>query len=488
MPKVGTTSKKPSKKNNPILKESGQQKKSNKKGNGSTPTVKKEILYPRVEVRLFVNDPNKTPLDSSGKPTEATPLTMEVAKQLLQWQTEEEAGLELPKDVKGKEQKANFGDDFILKDLHGNKVRCLANLHNRPFYQGLANDWKLEILRKQWKFNGESIIIDETGMDQDGQHRLIGLVLAVQEWELDREKPKPEQKWQKLWHTEPYIESLVVLGISSADAVVNTLNTGKKRSAEDAIYRSEWCQSKPLKDRLALAKICGKAIKFIWDRTSYGDASLAPRRPHSETFEFLNRHPRIKECSEAIYQTAEGNALSDMIPLGTAAGLLYLMGSSATSADQYNGINSEEAIDWSLWEKAYDFFVDLADNGKPTEPVREVLLSIPDDSGAFGYRLRIGSLIKAWHSYSDGTKLVKEEVEVNTDRNGDGQLVIAESPRVGGIDVEFEKEERVADEPNPVVEGTAPECIKGGQHEWKTEDGETFCVKCFAPSPKSKRK
>src|SRR5579885_2345466 len=25
-------------------------------------------------------------------------------------------------------------------------------------------------------------------------------------------------------------------------------------------------------------------------------------------------------------------------------------------------------------------------------------------------------------------------------------------------------------------------CPKGGDHEWKTEDGQTFCAKCFEPS------
>lgn len=435
-------------------------------------------------------------MNSEGKPTPPTPLTGEVAKQLLQWQTEEDATKELPKD--GKEKKADFKDDYILKDLHGNKVRCLANVHNRPFYSGLANDWKLEILRRQWKWNGEAIIIDETGMDQDGQHRLIGLVLAIQEWEQDKAKPVAEQKWQKLWPTEPYMESTVVLGVSSDDNVINTMNTGKKRSAEDAIYRGEWCQSKPTKDRLDLAKICGKAIKFIWDRTSFGDASLAPRRPHSELFEFLSRHPRIKECSEAIYQTAEGNKLSEMIPLGTAAGLLYLMGSSATNVDDYNGINSEEAIDWALWEKAYDYFVDIGDNGKDTEVVRDILLDIPNDMGPFGYRLRMGVLIKGWHLYSDNKKLTKEKVEIATDRNGDGQLVIAESPRVGGIDVEFEPEERIADEPGTsstnklteksLVDG-GPICIRTNQpHVYITEEGETFCKDCKDPAPKTKRK
>lgn len=509
MPKVGTTPNPKSKKNNQTSKESGQSLNLKQNGNASKGSKKKvvkpkrEVLYPRVEVRVFVADPDRTPYDhTNGKPTEPKVLSGDIAKQLLQWKTEEDIANEQPKDKDGNTPKVDFGSDYLLTDFYGNKVRCLANINNRPYYSQLANDWKLEILRRKWKFNGESIIVDETGMDQDGQHRLIGLVLAIQEWELDSKKEVSEQKWQKLWKEEPYIESVVVLGVSSDDETINTMNTGKKRSETDVLYRSEWLAGKSEKERLALAKICGSAIKLLWTRTSYGEASNAPRRPHSELFEFLARHERLKECTTSIYQIAEGNDLAKMLPLGSAAALMYLMGSSATELEVYNGVNSEEAIDWSLWDKAYDFFTDIADNGKETELLREILLEIPTDlGGSYGRNLRLGTVIKGWYCYSDGKKMTKEKVQMETTFNGDGQAVLGEHPRVGGIDVEYEEQERIADEADAastqtpaklgkkdLVDGGTKECIKGGEHEYVTEDNETFCKKCLDPAPKPKRK
>lgn len=159
--------------------------------------------------------------------------------------------------------------------------------------------------------------------------------------------------------------------------------------------------------------------------------------------------------------------------------MLYLMGSSKTDIDVYNGVNSEEAVDWGLWEKAYDYFVDLADNGKDTEGVREALLSIGPDLGLVGFNLQIGTVIKGWHLYSDGMKITKADVEIKLGTNKDGQLIISEAPRIGGIDVEIPKEERIKGEP-PQDFGVCP---KNGKHEDITEDGETFCKHCMDPYP-----
>lgn len=483
-------------KSNQKLKGNGQTKKKNGKPSVSKATAK-ELVYPRIDVRVFINDPAKTPLTKDGTPSEPSVLSGAIAKDLLQWQTEADAALEifqsntkeakeLPLAKDGKQQKVDFGTDYLLMDAYGNKVRCLANVKNRPFYQALANDWKLEVLRRKWKFNGEPIIIDETGMDQDGQHRLIGLILAIQEWELDAKKLKDEQEWHTLWKEEPYLETLVVVGVSSDDETINTMNTGKKRSEVDAIYRSKWLEGKPDRERLALAKILGKAIKFVWNRTSYGDASLAPRRPHSELFEFLGRHERLKEAATAIYQTAEGNSFAEMVPMGAACGLLYLMASDCTDIDSYNGVNSEEAINWEHWEKAYDYFADIGDNGKATEGVREALLGIGAELGSLGYKMRVGVLIKGWHLYSDGKKITKDKVEITVSENSDGQWVISEEPRIGGIDVEVEPKDRLKADPTTTEDRSV--CPKNGTHEYITEEGETFCKHCFDPKPVTKKK
>lgn len=442
------------------------------------------IHYPKIEVRVFSADPKKAPIGPDKKPI-LQPLTGEVAKQLLEW-TEEGVG--------------KFKDNYLLVDRYEKKVRCLANLHNRPYYPALAEDYALEILRRKWKFNGEAIIIDETGMVEDGQHRLIGLVLAIQEWELDKKRSKPFQKWQRFWKEEPYIEGIVVLGVSSDDETINTMNTGRKRSDSDAIYRCANLRDKPDKVRLALAKIVAQCCKLIRDRSSYSEASLAPRWPHSELFEFLERHPKVWTAAEYIYETAEGNKLAEYVPLGTATGLLYLMGSAASNYDDYIGEPNESALNWSLWTKAQDFWADIADNGKDTEALRECINNIPlEYNGGLVKGMKLGLTIKAWNLYSDGEKITQLDIELDLGRDEEGNLVLGETPRIGGIDVEREEGEvtEVGDDSEPDGDGVGgveydtdyalPEgnCMKGGKHEFAEEDGEKFCNKCKAPFKKS---
>ena len=63
-------------------------------------------------------------------------------------------------------------------------LACLKDFNNsnRPMSQGVAKLYANEMLRGQWKCNGEPIIfsIDDNDMEHliSGQHRLQGLVLA----------------------------------------------------------------------------------------------------------------------------------------------------------------------------------------------------------------------------------------------------------------------------------------------------------------------
>jgi len=452
----------------------------------------------------------KAPLKPSAKATDSPPIlypTVQLqvatidqaaAKQLLYWQTEEDASKEAGKKV-------TFGTEYLLTDLYGNKVRCLANLKNRPYYSQVTNDWMLEILRGKWQLNGETIIVDEYGGVQSGQHRLVGLVLANQAWELDAKlEPATERRWAKYWPTPPSIQTALALGIKGTDDVVNTIDTGRRRGEVDVIYRCEHLAGRPDSERLVLSKITAGAVKLMWDRTDRKQFSEAPRRPHSELFEFLGKHSKLWDAAIYIYESAEGNKLAQLITLGYATGLLYLMGSAATDPDSYATVGSEEALDWKLWQKAQDFWADLADNGAATEPLREALLAIPVDiGGGFGRDLRCGTIIKAWNAYSDGKKLVKDKVAIELVENEHGQRVIGEYPRIGGIDTEYDKPKEDKPAPAPtkpeepvtaslqktkpgkpaktLVDGGTAECIRGGKHEWIKDEGGEFCSKCLDP-------
>jgi len=109
-------------------------------------------------------------------------LSVQDAKKLLGWTEEPKAGA---------------WEEWTLKDLEGNKILLKNNLTNRPFRLSLAKRYANEILRKAWAFNGESLILDKFGMVQDGQHRLVGLILAEQM------RAKEKERWADSGYHRP---------------------------------------------------------------------------------------------------------------------------------------------------------------------------------------------------------------------------------------------------------------------------------------------
>ncbi len=206
-------------------------------------------------------------------------ITLQKAKDLLGW--EEEEGIPYKKD-------------FLLKDFHGTKIRCFNNVTNRPLYKPNLENLKQEILRNRWQLNGEPIIVGKTGLILNGQHSLLSFIAAVQEWTKDKDK------WP-LTTEEPTLDKLIVFGIDESDAVINTMDTCKPRSLADVIYRSEFFAGTNQAERNKLSKITDYAIKLIWDRTGVSNA-FGLRNTHSESLDFLQRHPKLIDCFKHIFQ------------------------------------------------------------------------------------------------------------------------------------------------------------------------------------------
>lgn len=465
-----------------------------------------EVVYPELEVRMFHSSPAVMASWERTKKSEASPLTGDVAKELLGWCTEKEL-LDMQLDLLSPEERKGMDSDNLvvgggvqpLLNLNDENIYCRYNLDNRPYRSQAANDYMLETLRKKWRFNGETIIVDKYGRVHDGQHRLVGLLLAIDEWQKDKDLPKDDQLWQKIWPKEPYLESLVVLGIEGDDETVNTIGTGVKRTLEDVLYRSEHFQGTTNVRKKELAKVANWAIKLVWDRTAQKDASYAPRRPHSESMDFISRHERLLQCVRYVHDEDRGK-LEPFIPLGYAAGLMYLMSTATSDIDMYNTLNSEQGLDFKLFTKAKAFWSDMARNGKDTEVVRELLMDTPVTwGGSLRKDYLCSTCIRAWNLYSDGKKLTKSNCQIEWSENQEGWPVLHESPRIGGIDLSYEplpKEEvKLAadkkaktskgsgDGPNPqnVDKSTKDKCAKGGEHVWIEDEGEEFCEKCLEP-------
>lgn len=417
-----------SKKKDGAGKQSAPAAPSSKKGGkkAAAQPAEKPIVYDTIGVRLFMADAAKNPSGVSE------PLTAETAKQLLGWQEESE-------NIK-------FSNDYLFTDRTGKKIRCFNNTNNRPFRIQLAEDYMLEILRQKWKMNFETIKLDKYGQVHDGQHRLVGLIFAVQEWVADlargpadrRKLNFPEDGWRaSYWPTEPVVDALLGTGMEATDDVVNTIGTGRPRTLSDVLYRSVWFSNMTEDKRLLSAKVLAMAIRTLTFRIGYHELSFAPKMPHSESIEFVERHERLLEATRFIVDEAGDKKLSQLIPLGYATALLYLMGCSGSELEKYDQVRNESVLDWNLWSKAQDFWVDMAGNGKVTEFVREALINIPADLGSGGLArdIRCGTVIKGWSLYSDGEPVALDDVKMEVSKDEFGQPTLTEAPRLGGIDI-----------------------------------------------------
>ena len=400
---------------------------SNEETNGEE--VPKKKGRPKQEKAPFKERPNKTTSKNYNevestlrlKKSAQGPLSVGEVKETLGWEEEPEG--------------YTFARDFDLKDVNGKKVRINNRLTNRPFRISLAKRYKLEHLRNKWLFNGESKVIDWFGNVQDGQHSLTGFVLAEQE----REK-NPEHWKVYGWKGPLVMEALVVTGIDPKAA--DTLNLGLKRSLGDVLFRrDEFSEVLDHSEKLLkkLSNVLSVATRLAWLRCGGKTVSDAKHFPHSEALSFVHDHPRLKDAVEFIYaenggRGSEGQKISSFITLGYAAGLLYLMGMS-------NSVTPSEMND-SNWEKACDFWKKFAsgeglERGDPILTLRNLLVKSEAGSGT-GRDEIVSMVIKAWNLWITDSRADANAVKVKKKKDQDtGNMVAAENPRLGGLDVEL---------------------------------------------------
>lgn len=85
------------------------------------------------------------------------------------------------------------------------------NIHNRPLKQGTIDSYTEEMKKGKWKSNGDTIRISRTGVLLDSQHRLTAVIKSG--------VILPDQ--------------IIVCGLD--DDVFDTIDTGRQRSAGDAV-------------------------------------------------------------------------------------------------------------------------------------------------------------------------------------------------------------------------------------------------------------
>ena len=360
-----------------------------------------------VKAKRSVPKPTSKPrLELRAKGEPKGPLTTDDCRKLLGWTVEPEDG--------------KWGKEYTLKDLYGRKIRLLNNPINRPFKRLLADRYASEHLRDKWSLNLETVVIAENGNVLQGQHRLVGLILAEQARSID-----PKQ-----WGSTPLVyETAMGFGVSSSPDNANTYDLGKGRTLGDVLYRQhDFAKSTTDKQQRGLANILSGAVRLVWLRVGGQQVSFAPHFPHSEALEFKEKHPSIQRAVTQVGKLDDGEegnekCISSLLSLSYASGLLYLMAKAES------------------WEKAGEFWTEFASGeglkkGSSVLSLRQLLLRIDASSGGRRDQI-IGAVVKAWLLWIKGKSGTSKEIRVVRKKSGD-KFVLAEFPRIGGIDSDVE--------------------------------------------------
>lgn len=318
------------------------------------------------------------------------------------------------------------GGEPMLVDYEDKKIFCDHNQNNRPFYMALAEKYAQEILRKRWRINGETIVVGKYGSILSGQHRLVGLILAVQAWYIDPDK-YPE------WQTEPILETLLAVGVEETDDVINTLDGGQERTVTDVVYRAAYFADMVNADRRACSRACETAVRMVWDRTGVTNA-YGIEKTNKESIDMIDRHITLVSCVKHVFQENVKNKIGKVLAVGYSSGLCYLMAVSNTDpASYYSGNRDEVNMDFSALDRSYEFFVNLGSETGPLKVVGEVLAEMLINCGDAGLtqRERIAVVIKAWNAEG---RVSPENLSLEYNTDEDGARHLRSMPTVGGID------------------------------------------------------
>jgi MutS domain I len=443
--------------------------------------AEREVRYPNYECFICCGDgtlPNTVPA-----------LTAEKAQDMLGWEDEEQYATRVIADKQAQgwdtkklsELKVEYGDDYLFKDENGKKVRCTNDIGNRELKPHVVETYIQDVLNKRWAPegpNGEAVIIGRTGIVNSGQHRLIALARAEQ-----RRTGHEKNHWAQYWPSEVTMDTVVFRGASESILTTRTYDNVAPRTLADTLFQDTSLFSKSSRgDRSALTRMAAFAVKFLWERTGAKDNPYAPHITNSEVGDFINRHRRLClavshiKTEDSRTKTVSENgkqrqvsykAISDknaFVGAGTAAGLMYLMGASASDGPrdakgqllkyaEADPAPTEKALTFGkgardgrggeTWDKAEDFWRFLAE-GHPdfVEVVRAfAVLYGQDGDRKVTLPEKVAVLVQAWNAFRQNKPITPEVVSLEKDyAPKNGVRVYCGNPVLGGIDLGFHRE------------------------------------------------
>jgi hypothetical protein len=440
-------------------------KKAPKKKSQAVPETDKPVVYPELGSIIFANG------------TEQGPLTIAKAKEVIGWENEDDHAARVG-EPKGS---ITYEDKFMLLDqsVEPKKIRCLYNAHNRPFDANLALSYAQDILNGKWELNCENIIISKFGNVTSGQHRLIALILAGQLWERKR------NIFGAVWPEEPTMETFLAFGGSEEQKVLQTIDAGRSRTLADNYYSHPAFASYETAERRELGRMLGAAVELLWKRTGSGgkDSDTAAYQTHAASNEFLDRHGKLIDCVKHLFGENKSRAISTLhVSPGQCSASMYLMAASNTDLMDYQADRSENAIDFTRWDLATEFWALLAGNKQQIVEVREAMSKLVDE-GAGGRPIEKQAIIaRAWNKFVEKPKdkIKLEDVKLEYVVKNEQTHLDFSTPYIdfGGIDAGIKPEAEQGTPTKAQVEKAKKEEAK------KSAEALNDKVKNKAPEPK----
>lgn len=413
-------------------------------------------------------------------------------------------------------------------DEDGKSIVCFNNQSNRLLPKSVIRTMALDILNRNWAYNGESIIISREGNVLSAQRRLLGLVLAEQ-------LRLRYKHWEAYWSEPCFIEAVVIYDVNDSPKTMRTVDNTRPRTVFDVFFTNPALakiksnnRKLTVKERTKLAKIMNTAVRVVWRRSGMEENMFHSRYSNSELISFYERHPRLLQAALHVFEEDaddEGEKAKQggkyglkisrpgrWLNAGTAAALLYLMGTSTSDKEAYHnpkankdGIRerSEKSLDFANWEKACNFWTMLAGEDESGDYIRaagSVRRPCDDPNDKISGRIfsegttveRVCVLVKAWECYLRGDKPTVAKLKLRYDKNKDAEgnplpnpvtglydaSCLNDDPTCGGIDCGWNPNEEESGAPK--VEETADPWVEAGE---MPEDFEPAAMTANDPKP-----
>lgn len=301
------------------------------------------------------------------------------------------------------------------------------NNSNRPMSLGVAKLYANEMLRGEWKCNGEPLIfsIDSDGVEHliSGQHRLKALLLADQAIDILSQQSSADATWpfaQTSW------DSVVVYNVPHDTA--DTVDTGKSRSHADVLFRDAWVDNvipeawnNTIARRKLWVKTLAGAARLVWLIEGGAVVSSAPKFLISEMLQFIqNKHEGIHHFVTMILNAndADGDNCGLKMSLPYLAALCYV----ASVYEEDDTI----FIDDTIADKITDFIANVAQGanlvkGSPQWALTGYWNALTKEKGSKDRdREWVGPFVKALKAFlADRTDLKVSDVKL-TKKEFDG--------------------------------------------------------------------